>query len=223
MSPMLSKREFELKLALSENDFQRLIAHPRLSEPQLERSDKVLKSIYYDTPDLRLRGLGVTLRVRNNGNGFIQTIKADGRFENGISNPIEVEAHVDSPEPDLKRISDKSLRRTLSKAVNGSSLAQAFQTVVTRTSYKIETGDSLVELALDRGEARAKRRKTLIREAELELLKGDPGVLLRLGQELFAGHAVHLSPMTKAERGYQLLLKIPEARPEFVPAKAKQP
>ncbi len=220
---MLSNREFELKLALSDDDFDRLIAHPRLSEPQLERSDKVLKSIYYDTPDLRLRDLGVTLRVRNDGKGFVQTIKADCRFENGISNPIEVEALVDSPEPDLERISDKSLRRKLSKAVTGSSLAQAFQTVVTRTSYKLETGDSLVELALDRGEARAKRRKTPIREAELELIKGDPGVLLGICQELFAGQAIHLSPMTKAERGYRLLLNIPKARPEITPAKAKQP
>ena len=123
---------------------------------------------------------GVALRVRNNGEGFVQTIKAECRFENGVSNPIEVESLIDSPEPDLERISDKSLRRKLSNAVNGSPLAQAFQTVVTRTSYKLETGDSLVELALDRGEARAKRWKTPIREAELELIKGDPGVLLGL-------------------------------------------
>ena len=77
---MLANREFELKLALSEDDFRRLIAHPRLSDPQLERSEKVLKSIYYDTPDLRLRDLGMTLRVRNDGVGFVQTIKADARF-----------------------------------------------------------------------------------------------------------------------------------------------
>ena len=74
---MVANREFELKLALSEGDFERLIAHPRLSEPQLERSEKVLKSIYYDTPDLRLRDLGVTLRVRNDGNCFVQTVKAE--------------------------------------------------------------------------------------------------------------------------------------------------
>jgi len=220
---MLSNREFELKLALSEGDFDRLIVHPRLSEPQLERSEKVLKSIYYDTPDLRLRDLGVTLRVRDDGKCFIQTVKSGTGVENGISNPIEVETPVDSPEPDLKLISDKVLRRQLSKAINGSSLERAFETVVTRTSYKLGKGDSLVELALDRGEARAKRRKTPIREAELELIKGDPGVLLGLCQELFDGHPVHLSSMTKAERGYRLLLKTPEARPEITPVKARQP
>ncbi len=219
---MLANREFELKLALSEGDFERLIAHPKLSDPQLERSEKVLKSIYFDTPDLRLRDLGVTLRVRNDGKCFVQTVKTEAGLENGISNPIEVEAQVESPEPQLERIGDKSLRRKLSGALSGSTLTRAFETVVTRTSYKLGTGDNLVELALDRGEARAKRRKTPIREAELELIKGDPEVLLGLSEELFAGQEVHLSPMTKAERGYRLLLKTPEARPEIVPAKAKQ-
>ena len=218
---MLANREFELKLALSEEDFERLLSHPKLSAPQLERSEKLLKSIYYDTPDLRLRDLGVALRIRNDGKCFVQTVKADRRFENGLSNPVEVEAAVASPEPDLKCISDKGLRRKLSGAVSGSTLTPAFETVVTRTSYKLGTGGSLVELALDRGETRAKRRKEQIREAELELLEGDPKVLLGIAQELFAGRPVHLSSMSKAERGYRLLLKIPEARPEIVPAKAK--
>ena len=218
--PMLGNREFELKLALSEEDYERLHAHPKLAGSQRERSEKVLKSVYYDTPDLRLRDLGVTLRVRNDAKGFLQTVKAETELENGISNPIEVEAPVETPKPDLERIGDKSLRRKLLKAISGSSLERAFETVVTRTFYKLQIGDSLVELALDRGEARAKRRKTPIREAELELIEGDPKALLGITQELFAGQTVHLSSMSKAEKGYRLLLKVPEARPEIAPAKA---
>ena len=217
---MLPNREFELKLALSEGDLERLSAHPKLAGPQFERSEKVLKSVYYDTPDLRLRDLGVTLRVRYDGKSFVQTVKAEAGLENGVSNRIEIEAPVDNSKPDLDRIGDKSLRRKLVKAISGSSLERAFETVVTRTSYRLETGDSLVELALDRGEARAKRRKTPIREAELELIEGDPKALLGITQELFAGQTVHLSSMSKAERGYRLLLKIPEARPDVTPAKA---
>src|SRR5271165_2180461 len=123
---MFADREFELKLALSEGDFEQLLAHPRLSEPQLERSEKVLKSIYYDTADLRLRDLGVTLRVRNDGKNFVQTVKAETGLENGVSNPIEVEALVENSEPDLDRIGHKSLRRKLVKAISGSSLERAF-------------------------------------------------------------------------------------------------
>jgi triphosphatase len=220
---MLENREFELKLALNKDELNRLLAHPKLSDPHLERSEKVLKSVYYDTPDFRLRDLGVALRVRDDGEGFVQAIKSGGAVENGVSNPVEIEATIDSSEPDLERVSDKRLRRKLSKAVTGSSLAPAFETVVTRTSFRLKTGDGLVELALDRGEARAKRRKAPIREAELELLEGDPKALLEIAQELFAGQAVQFSSMNKAERGYRLLLKIPETRPELAPARAKPP
>ena len=219
---MLANREFELKLPLPEKDFERLIHHPRLAGPQLDRSERVLKSTYYDTPDLRLRDLGISLRVRDDGNGFVQTIKAEERVESGISNPIQVEAPIGSPEPDLNCITDKNLRRKLVEAVTGSSLERAFETVVTRTSYKLETGDSVVELALDQGEACAKDRKALIREAEVELVKGDPKVMLALTQDLFSGQAVSLSSTSKADLGYRLLLDTPEPSPELGPAKAQQ-
>jgi inorganic triphosphatase YgiF len=218
---MIQNRELELKLALAEREFNRLSAHPKLSGPHIERSEKVLKSTYYDTPDFRLRDLGVTLRVRDDGEGFVQTIKSRAGLQNGVSNPMQVEASLAGPEPDLERICDKGLRRKLEKAVTGSALAKAFVTVVTRTSYKLETDGGVVELALDRGEARAKRRKSPIREAELELIEGDPAALLGITQELFVGRPVQLSPMSKAERGYRLLLEIPDARPEVAPVKAQ--
>ena len=113
--------------------------------------------------------------------------KQKSGLENGISNPVEVEAQVDSPEPQLARIGDKSLRRKLSGVLSGSTLKRAFETVVTRTSYKLGKGDNLVELALDRGEARAKRRKTPIREAELELIKGDPEACLESHRTFLPG------------------------------------
>jgi inorganic triphosphatase YgiF len=52
---MLEDREFELKLALSQEDFDHLSADPTLSEHWDDRSVKILKSVYYDTPDFRLR------------------------------------------------------------------------------------------------------------------------------------------------------------------------
>ena len=219
---MLMNRECKLKLALSEKDFERLNGHTKLAEAQRDRSEKVLKSVYYDTPDLRLRDLGVTLQVCKDGKGFVQTVRAEARLENGVPKPVEAEAPVENLRPDLDRIGDKNLRRKLVKAISGASLEPAFETLATRTFYKLEAGDSVVELILDRGEARAKRRKTPIREAELELIEGDPKGMLGIAQELFAGLTVHLSPTTKAERGYRLLLKIPDERPEITPAKAGQ-
>ena len=164
----------------------------------------------------------MTLRVRDDGNGLVQTVKAETPLENGISNPVQIETPLESPEPDLERISDKRMHRKLSDAVSGSALTQAFETIVTRTSYKLGQGDSVIEVALYQGQARAKGREADIREAELELIEGDPKVLLGIAWELFAGRAVQLSPTTKAEHGYRLLLQIPETPPEITPAKARQ-
>jgi hypothetical protein len=38
-APMIENREFELKLTLDKEEFDRLIAHPRLSDPQCTRSE----------------------------------------------------------------------------------------------------------------------------------------------------------------------------------------
>ena len=52
----------------------RLHAHPLLGAA--DGSQKTLHSTYYDTPDLVLRKAGVSLRVRESGGRFVQTIKS---------------------------------------------------------------------------------------------------------------------------------------------------
>jgi len=218
---MEANREFELKITLSRKDFDQLTGNPFLAAHQNARTDKTLKSVYFDTPDFRLRDCGVTLRIRDDGESLVQTVKADHRFENGLSNPIEIEAPATGPQPDLELIGDKSLRHRLCDAVSGSTLTQAFETVVTRSTFKLAEDGSLIELALDRGETHARGRKAPLFEAELELMEGDPKALLAISQKLFAGREVHLSSTTKAERGYQLLLKTSRKRQAIGPAKAK--
>ena len=88
-------REFELKLSLRPDEFDRLAANPKLTGNGGKSSQKALRSIYYDTPDLRLRNQGLTLRVRHDGESYVQTIKAETQLRNGLSNPIEVEDRVE--------------------------------------------------------------------------------------------------------------------------------
>ncbi|MGB9166115.1 MAG: hypothetical protein WCC41_16995 [Rhodomicrobium sp.] len=64
MKHMQTNREFQLKLALSQDSFEHLAANLALVEHESERPEKILKSIYYDTPDLALHNLEVSLRVR---------------------------------------------------------------------------------------------------------------------------------------------------------------
>ncbi len=199
-------REFELKLDLTGQELDRLAGNPRLNSNGAP-SRKKLRSIYYDTPDHKLHGKGIALRVRHVGRSHIQTVKLDTELKDGVSNPVEIEDRLDSAEPNPGRIHDKRVRRMVRKAIRGSALTKAFETVVTRTTHRLREGGTVMELALDRGEALAMNRRSEICEAELELVKGNPKDLLRTAQMLFAKSAVRPAPMSKAERGYRLLLK----------------
>ncbi len=199
-------REFELKLDLTGKDLDLLAGNPKLQSGGVA-SRKTLRSVYYDTPDHRLHEEGISLRVRSDGHSFVQTVKLDAHLEDGISNPIEVEDTLGNAQPDPNRIHDKRVRRKVCKAVKGSGLTQAFETVVTRTTHRLRTRGSVMELALDRGETLAMNRRSEICEAELELVKGHPKDLLQTAQSLFVKSGVRLSPISKAERGYRLLLK----------------
>ena len=199
-------REFELKLDLTGKELDQLAGNPRLN-PGRGRVQKMLRSVYYDTPDHRLYAQGIAFRVRDDGQGFIQTVKLGNGDSDGVSDPVEIEDRLENGQPNPIRIHDKHVRRKVLKAIRGSALTQAFETNVTRTTYRLRTRASIIEVALDRGEALAKNRRSEICEAELELVRGEPKDLLRVAQALFAKSAIRPSPMTKAERGYRLLLK----------------
>ena len=215
-------REFELKLDLTGKELDQLAGNPKLNSGK-GRTQKTLRSVYYDTPDHRLHAQRIVVRVRDNGQGFVQTVKLGNDFEDGISNPVEVEDRLDNAQPNLSRIHDKSVRRKVLKAIRGSALTQAFETVITRTACRLRSRASIIEVALDRGEALAMNRRSEICEAELELVRGEPKDLLRVALALFAKNAIRPSPMTKAERGYRLLLKTRPAKKKAGPFYAVPP
>jgi inorganic triphosphatase YgiF len=67
-------REIELKLEFDPADLARIHAHPLLATA--DSKQETLHSINYDTADLALRKAGVSLRVRDTGERFVQTIKS---------------------------------------------------------------------------------------------------------------------------------------------------
>ncbi len=215
-----ARREFELKLSLTGEELDRLAGNAKLASA--ERSNCALRSVYYDTEDFRLHKEGISLRVRDNGKGFVQTVKLDANFGDGILNPTEIEDRVDGPGPGLDRIGDKRVRRRVLTALKGLPLTPAFETSVQRTTHRLRKRSSLMELAIDRGETLAQGKRSQICEAEIELLEGSPKDLLETAQSLFAKNAVRLSPVSKAEAGYQLLFDA-QAPAKIEPAHAAAP
>jgi triphosphatase len=201
------QRELELKVELSRSDVERLGGE--LPDGDLEigpPASKKLRTVYYDTSEHDLHAAGITLRLRRQTRGWLQTVKVDQPVAEGVSNPIEVEASVDDEEPDLTKISDTKLKRAVQKAVKGTSLRPVFETVVQRTTRKIKVRDSEIELAVDDGEVRAGPTHKELREAELELKSGTAEGLLFAAEKMLAGYELEFSTRSKAERGYRLAL-----------------
>jgi inorganic triphosphatase YgiF len=222
----ISGRELELKLELTPEELQRVGANPALDDLTVGKPvTRTLRSIYFDTPDHRLRAQGISLRLRAIGDQWVQTIKGGqgnkAGVKNGVSNPEELEVVVARPEPDLAAIDDDAVRRIIERATRRSALEPQFETIVTRTTRQLHSEKGDLELALDEGVVRAGTAEDKLCEAELELKAGSPECLLETAAALFSSEPIRLAEASKAERGYNLALGRSDA--SLVPQKAHAP
>lgn len=196
---MTGSREIELKLECELSDLTTLQNHPLLQEAS-EQDEADLSSVYYDTADRSLRQAGLGLRVRRNGERFIQTLKAEGE---GLFDRLEWEQEIAGPEPDPVAWADTPLAKILSRK---DELQPLFTSAVTRRTYLVQQGSSRIEVALDSGRitAAADDRIVPICEVELELKDGVAGDVFALAHAIAALVPLRLGVRSKAERGYAL-------------------
>src|SRR5262249_57926711 len=117
-----------------------------------------------------------------------------------------LQTFVEEERPDIRKISDKKVRRAVQEALAGTSVRPVFETVVQRTTRSIKVQNSEIEFAIDNGEVRAGDERQDLREAELELKAGSAEGLLLAAEKLLDGHKLKLCSRSKAERGYRLVL-----------------
>ena len=202
MPVMTAFREIELKFGATARALDRLEQGPFLKSIGAGKPTTTsLLSVYFDTGTLKLRRNHLSLRVRRNGDRRVQTIKVGNGtalIERG-----EWERAVPTAEPDLNAARGTALQPVLSKKVRRS-LKPVFETRVTRTTYPIKTRDSLIELAIDRGEIDTGRESSTVCELELELKRGQPTDLFLLARRIAIKTPVDVTLASKAERGYRL-------------------
>ena len=168
-----------------------------------------LRSTYYDTGDFRLRRRGFTLRIREDGERLVQTLKSDGPSPAGaVLRRKEWSQPVESPVPSLPVAPDPAIRGAVGP-LKSAELAPAFSTDVMRRTAMVEVaapdnGTALIELALDSGEIRARNRRDTVSELELELVKGPPSALYELAMTMHASAPLRIQTASKAKRGYVL-------------------
>lgn len=217
MAPTPPTVETELKLLIDPSAVPALKRHPALARvaASAQRSQR-LENLYFDTPDRRLRRIGIVWRVRRIDGAWVQTVKADGQVVSGLHRRPEWESPVSSPQPDLAALqAQPAAGETLPAelAAIAPALREVFRTDFERTTWRVElAGGAAAEVALDEGSIAAGRRRQPICELEIELASqqanADASALFDFALELSRDLPLRLGVVTKAERGYLLRARV---------------
>src|SRR5215510_761914 len=181
--------EIELKLLVAPEDLDRVEHHPALRElrrwsGRIER----LATTYYDTPDFQLAREGVALRVRRNGEHWIQTLKTEGEAAAGLHVRDELEWPLAAGEIDLAALDATPYRKLFGRKRVRDRLGPVFTTEFDRAARMVSFADGTAAIS----------------EAEIELKTGDALRLFELAREIARDVPLRLGHASKAERGYAL-------------------
>jgi triphosphatase len=154
--------ETELKLLIQDADVERLQQHRQLADHACQLpTTQQLRSIYYDTADLRIRGAAASLRLRQTPDGMVQTFKVEQPAAAGLHSRAEWEMPVPGPALDLPALGamiradgagQAHWWHLLQALEQDPTLQPLFETRVWRQVWALEFPDGgQIELALDRG------------------------------------------------------------------------
>ncbi len=181
----------------------------------------ILQAAYFDTTDRKLAQARSALRVRREGDEWVQTLKAAGshtmvRVED--NQPAQAPADGQALRPDLGRHSEVA-RQALVHSLGWQpdadprgercALVELYRTDMRRTRARLKVAEGtphagVVELALDEGAILAGALQEPVRELEIELLSGHPQAVILAGQEWVHRFGLWLDTQTKAHRGDRL-------------------
>lgn len=208
-------QEIELKFLIPEVRLKGLMRQVNIKSSQVTQ----MKAHYYDTAEHVLATHGIGLRIRQEGDHWVQTIKAGGdgiaaRLEHNTRlSHAQVQAMVATNNliPDLSLYADTPIEPALA-TFNLKKIALKLRcqyvTDIQRTTRIIEDDDSSVEVAYDVGDiinGNNEDARSAVQEIEFELIRGEVGYLFAVVKVWCKRYKLCLSTVTKAERGGLLI------------------
>lgn len=208
-------QEIELKFLVPEYKVDALMRQANIKSSETSQ----LAAHYFDSPRQDLAQAGIALRIRKEGEDWVQTIKAAGdgmaaRLEhNQVLDKEATEQAIanDTLTPDLSIYDEGEIASALTGfKLNklAKSLVRQYVTDVTRITRLIKKDGNVIEVAYDTGEiihGEDDRQRSGIKEIEFELVHGDIGYLFEVAKTWCKRYKLCVSTVTKAERGGLLL------------------
>lgn len=219
--------ELEMKLAAKPeqiSDIKQWLSQQLGVAVEWQSSDLV--NTYYDTESHKLREMKIGLRVRRDGENYIQSVKSEGRVVGGLYQRNESETQIPNANLDLELVEDPYLQILLEEAQDEDGALRAlFRTDFLRQHSLVNYQESEIEVAIDSGEISHKGDNSAICEVELELKSGEASAIFDLSRRLIEAFSLVLSSESKAERGYRLSSnhQVYLRRLDVVPLTAKSP
>jgi inorganic triphosphatase YgiF len=189
----MSEQELKLNVPVdAQARVEQAVKRAKFSEIQL-------RALYFDTPSRALARARISLRLRLEGNQWVQTLKMPG--EHSLS---RIEINQDRPDAtlDLAIYAGTPTEDVLSGLTEA--LQVCYETDVQRLLRNIRTRSGVVELAFDRGWLRAGTLQLPISEVEFELKRGKLEAVFEIGRTWQQRFGLILDFRSKAERGDRL-------------------
>jgi inorganic triphosphatase YgiF len=199
---MTTPKEREVKLALPVAALRKFRKLPLVRAIKQRPKHDTQVSVYFDTDKQKLRRHGLMLRVRRNGQNYVQTIKATANAD--IFARDEWESEIEGKQPDLSLAHGTALGPLLTRKLRRR-LKPSFETRVRRTIYPLARNGYEIALTLDRGTIDTGDASMPLCEIELELERGDGADLFDIARQITRALPAQLDLRSKADRGYSLL------------------
>jgi triphosphatase len=205
--------EFEIKLEIPPDSLKGVVAAVRAQKVSRQH----LLACYYDTADGALAPHALVLRVRKEGQRWVQTAKgpSTGKLER-LEHNVNLAKPADGAPPtvDLARhmgtpVGGKILQALGLKTGDAlpklAPLLPLYVTDVVRLKRNVELAGSVMEIALDQGRIVAGTHSVAVCELEVELLQGQPEHAIALAREWCVAHGLWLSTISKSMKGQRLM------------------
>ncbi len=208
-------KEIELKYTLKDRkQAEEIWEDPVLyAACNLETRESVcMSTIYFDTRDSILARSGMSLRIRREGEHSVLSIKNKGITENGLhrrdENNMPYTGEVDENtvfRPDRDMLAESELGSRLLKLIDDRDLYPVIHMNYLRRRFRMDSGDSFVEVAIDTGEISTETASIPVCELEIELYSGDVDDMIAFGNRLADRYGIEREDITKYARGLELL------------------
>ena len=177
-----------------------------------------LVTTYFDTPEGALARQGLTLRVREAGRSFVQTVKCAGG--NGVGDGIGGAALVrgEWEDPIAGASPDPQAPQTgrFVPAEAAEALQALTRTEIARQTFMLRPNpETRIEAAADQGQVAAVDGKSCepVCEIELELKEGEVTALYDVALDMLAVAPMRLERRSKSARGFRLAALPAESEP----------